>query len=87
MFGFILEWHFASVPHDISENIKQHFGDMKRGWVSLHVVVTMGKTSSKTSIFPDKEKDGYLLPLKTEVRKKEGIVADSSIFLLLEIRI
>ena len=80
-------WHFVSIPQDVSENIKNNFGDMKRGWGSLPVMVTVGKTSWKTSIFPDKETKGYLLPLKAEVRKKEGIAADDKIELLLEIRV
>ncbi len=80
-------WHFISVPLDISNDIKQHFGDRKRGWGSLPVIATIGKTSWNTSIFPDKKAAGYLLPLKADVRKKEGIVADSTISLLLEIRI
>ncbi len=78
-------WHFASVPKDISEDIKKNFGDRKRGWGSLPIIVTIGKTSWKTSIFPDKESGGYLLPLKAEVRKKENILADKDITLLIEI--
>lgn len=80
-------WHFASVPQDISEDIKQHFGDRKRGWGSLPVLVTIGTTNWKTSIFPDKKSGGYLLPLKADVRKKEKISADDKIQLSLEISI
>ncbi len=80
-------WHFASIPQDISEDIKHNFGDRKRGWGSLPVVVTIGKTDWKTSIFPDKKAGGYLLPLKANVRKKEGINADDKITLLLEINV
>ncbi|MBI4080555.1 MAG: DUF1905 domain-containing protein [Candidatus Levybacteria bacterium] len=80
-------WHFVSIPQDISEDIKNNFGNRKRGWGSLPVIVTIGKTSWRTSIFPDKKVGGYLLPLKAEVRKKEGIVAEDTVSLLLEIRI
>ena len=80
-------WHFATVPKDIFEDIKRNFGDMKRGWSSLLVVITVGKTSWKTSIFPDKETGGYLLPLKATVQKKENIVADTKVSLLLEIKV
>ena len=78
-------WHFVSIPQDISEDIKNHFGGMKRGWGSLPVMVTVGTTNWKTSIFPDKKAGGYLLPLKAQMRKKEGIVADDKIELLLEV--
>jgi hypothetical protein len=58
---------------------------MKHGWGSVPVTVTIGTTTWKTSIFPDKESGGYLLPLKADVRKKEHIAADSSVALRLEI--
>lgn len=80
-------WHFASVPQEISEDIKQHFGDRKRGWGSLPVLATIGTTNWKTSIFPDKKAGRYLLPLKADVRKKEKISADDKIQLSLEISI
>ena len=79
-------WHFVSVPKDISGDIKERFGDLRRGWGSIRVFVTIGKTRWKTSIFPDKKAACYLLPLKADVRKKEGILAEDMISLLLEIR-
>lgn len=80
-------WHFVSIPQDQSKEIKDRFGDMKRGWGSLPVMVTIGKTSWKTSIFPDKKVGAYLLPIKADVRKKEGIASGDSVTFLLEIRV
>ncbi len=80
-------WHFVSIPQDISEDIKRQFGDLKRGWGSLPVMVSIGKTSWNTSIFPDKKAGGYLLPIKADVRKKEGIVAKDTVIMLIEIRV
>ena len=80
-------WHFLSVPKKQSEKIKKVFGAMKRGWGSLPVDVTIGKTSWKTSIFPDKKSGAYLLPLKADVRKKEGISSGNKISFLLKIRV
>jgi hypothetical protein len=80
-------WHFVTVPQEISEDIKQLFGDRTRGWGSLPVTVTVGETSWNTSIFPDKKRAAYVLPLKAEVRKKENIVVDQTIDLVLEIRV
>lgn len=65
-------WHFASVPKKQSEEIKKN-ETVKRGWGSIPVQVTVGKTSWKTSIFPDKRSGSYLLPIKAEVRRKEHI--------------
>jgi hypothetical protein len=66
-------WHFVTLPKKESDEIKKNFGAKKRGWGSLRVTATIGKTTWKTSIFPDKKAGAYLLPLKAEVRKKEGI--------------
>jgi len=66
-------WHFVSVSRQASKDIREIFGGSVRGFGSIPVVVTVGQTSWKTSIFPDKKSGTYLLPLKAMVRKKEGI--------------
>ncbi len=80
-------WHFVTVPKKQSNEIKELFGGMAGGWGSLPVIVTIGKTSWKTSIFPAKKSGAYLLPLKAEVRKKEEITNGDTINFLLEIRV
>lgn len=79
-------WHFVSVPKKQAAEIKKKFGDNARGFGSLPVLVTIGKTKWKTSIFPEKKTGEYLLPLKAEVRKKEGIMNGDAISFLLEIK-
>lgn len=79
-------WHFATIPADIAADIDSVFGDLRRGWGSLRVRATIGITTWDTSIFPDKETKGYMLPLKASVRKKENISADDKISLTLEIK-
>ena len=66
-------WHFVTLPKKASKDIDFYFAHAKRGWGSIRVTVTLGKTSWKTSIFPDKKKDSYILPLKAQVRKEEEI--------------
>jgi hypothetical protein len=48
-------------------------------------MVTIGKTKWKTSVFPDKRSGTYLLPLKAEVRKKEGIFSEDTVSLTIEL--
>ncbi len=79
-------WHFVTVPKKESVAIKKRFGALKRGWGSLPVTVTIGETKWQTSIFPDKKIGGYVLPLKADVRKKEGVTNGATITFLLEIR-
>ncbi|MBM3925799.1 MAG: DUF1905 domain-containing protein [SAR202 cluster bacterium] len=66
-------WHFVTLPKEQSSEIKARFNLVKRGWGSLPVAVTIGKTTWDTSIFPDRESGAYLLPLKADVRAREGI--------------
>jgi hypothetical protein len=78
-------WHFISVPKKESQTIKATFAGMKRGFGSLRVIATVGKTKWKTSIFPDSESGTYFLPLKSEVRKKEKVKKGDEIEFTIEI--
>lgn len=66
-------WHFITVPKKESAFIKEQHGKNARGWGSLPVQATLGTTTWKTSIFPDKQSGTYLLPVKLAVRKLEGL--------------
>lgn len=78
-------WHFVTLPKKQSVQIKKLFGVLERGWGSLPVNVTVGKTRWKTSIFPDRKAGAYLLPLKTDVREKEKIKSGDTIAFLIEL--
>jgi hypothetical protein len=80
-------WHFVTLPKKESDKITAVFGGLKKGWGSLPVNVTIGNTTWKTSIFPDKKAGAYLLPLKAVIRKKEKITNDQTVTFLLEIQI
>ena len=78
-------WHFITIPKKQSDEIKKRFGTLARGWGSLPVHATVGKTSWKTSIFPDKKAGAYLLPVKADIRKKEKLENEATISLELRI--
>lgn len=65
-------WTFVSLPADESEEIREMAGGQVNGFGSLRVLVTIGGTSWKTSIFPSKD-DCYVLPVKRAVRKAEAL--------------
>jgi len=67
-------WHFITLPISLSNEIKDIVGDQKKGWGSIPVDVCVGNTNWKTSIFPDKKLNSYVLPLKASVRKSEQIL-------------
>jgi hypothetical protein len=72
-------WHFVTLPEKEARDIKNTFKGNSRAWGSIPVTVTLGTTTWKTSIFPDGKTDSYLLPLKAQVRKKEGVPKDGKI--------
>ena len=80
-------WRFVSVPKKLSAEIRDSFEALARGWGSLRVVVTVGKTSWQTSIFPDKKSGTYVLPLKAAVRKKENIADNTTIACEIEVKV
>ena len=79
-------WHFITLPKEVTEDINFYFGHTKRGWGSLPVTVTIGKTSWRTSIFADTKMETFLLPVKVEIRKKEILKEGDKVKLSLEIR-
>lgn len=78
-------WHFLTLPPDVSAGLKTLRGSPK-GFGSMRVAATIGETSWKTSVFPTKEGD-FLLPVKADVRKKEGLVPGDTVKLAVEVLI
>lgn len=68
-------WHFITLPKEEAAEIKAGLSGPRRGFGSVPVMVTVGETVWKTSIFPDNSSKSYLLPIKAAVRKKEDIEA------------
>lgn len=79
-------WHFITLTVEDSAEIREHSGAMARGFGSLPVRVAVGNTTWETSIFPDRKANAYLLPLKAEVRKREGIAEGDLVTVRLEVR-
>jgi Domain of unknown function (DUF1905) len=81
-------WHFITLPVDLAEDVRDHSEGRTAGFGSVPVKVTIGATSWSTSIFPDKRRNSFVLPLKKAVRKAEllevGDVADVQLFIDLE---
>lgn len=80
-------WHFINIPKKESLEITENFKEKKKGWGSLPVTSTIGKTSWDSSIFPDKKSGMYLLPLKASVRKTEKISAEDKVTFTIKLRV
>lgn len=64
-------WVFLTLPADIGEEVRLSSGP-PRGFGSVRVEVTIGTTTWRTSVFPEKER-GFVLPVKKDVRRREGL--------------
>lgn len=66
LFPMEAAWRYVSIPEAKVPNVP------RRGWGSVRVTVTTGKTTWQTSIFP--YQGGYFIPMKYAVCKAEGLV-------------
>lgn len=85
--GAKASWFFFTVPERESDSIKAKTFHKKRGWGSVRVRVTIGKTKWETSIFPDGKTGTYVLPVKAEVRKREGLKEGTTVAVTIELSV
>jgi len=65
-------WHFITVPEDHAGMIRMAV-PRRAGFGSVKVKARIGTSQWSTSIFPDSKNGTYLLPIKADVRKREGL--------------
>ena len=66
-------WHFVTLPFDLTDDIDELTTGRQGGFGSVRVEVTIGCTTWTTSVFPSKEQQSFILPVKAPVRKAEGL--------------
>ncbi len=64
-------WHFVTLPADVAEAIR--FFRPSKVFTPVAVTAEIGASTWKTSVFPDSKSGSFLLAVKAEVRKAEGI--------------
>ena len=67
----VAAWAFVTVPADVGEDVGLLSGP-PTGFGSVRVEVTVGASTWRTSVFPDKAR-GYVLPVKSAVRRREEL--------------
>jgi Domain of unknown function (DUF1905) len=66
-------WFFLTLPEELADDIQARTDDtIRRGFGSLRVEATIGRTTWRTSIFPG-QTGSYVLPVKKPVRTAESI--------------
>ena len=79
-------WYFVTLPHEVSDEIDFRYVGPKRGFGSIRVRVRVGDTTWDTSVFPSKEAESFVLPVKSQVREAEALELRQSIDFELEVR-
>lgn len=80
-------WYFLSLPARVSREIRLvDAGPRRMGFGSLRVEVTVGGSTWQTSIFPSTPLKTYLLPVKANIRKREGLLEGRSADVRLVVR-
>ncbi|PBQ34920.1 hypothetical protein CNR22_15400 [Sphingobacteriaceae bacterium] len=72
-------WYFVSLPKEMSKEIRDILGSQEEGWGRLKAIARIGNSEWKTAIWFDSKRKTYLLPLKTEIRRKENIDLENQI--------
>ena len=68
-------WYFVSLPSELSTEIRVALKSEEQGWGRLKVTARIGNHEWETAIWFDTKANTYLLPLKSDVRRKEKIEA------------
>ena len=66
-------WCFVSLPEDDADTIDALMHGRTNGIGSVRVEVTIGRTTWRTSLFPDTKRGTYVLPVKRPVRAAEDL--------------
>jgi hypothetical protein len=75
-------WHFVTLPTDVADAIDETVGE-RAGFGSIPVEATIGASTWKTSLFPDKQSASFVLPVKKAVRQRELLEVDAPVLVRL----
>jgi hypothetical protein len=66
-------WHFVALPREMSAEIRENLKWQEEGWGRLKAASRIGNTAWDTAIWFDTRQKTYLLPIKAEIRRSEGL--------------
>ena len=78
-------WCFVTVPQEVSDEVRERAG-APRGFGSVRVSVECGGSRWHTSVFPDAESGGFVLPVKKAVRVAEDVDEGDELTVTLQVR-
>lgn len=68
-------WYFISLPKSLAKEIRENLKWQEEGWGRLKAIASVGGSEWSTAIWFDTKKGTYLLPIKSGIRTKEGLVS------------
>jgi hypothetical protein len=78
-------WHFLTLPPDVSEQLRLRAGALATPGGAVPVVAAIGEARWETSVFYDRKRDAYLLPVKAPVRRQAGIAEGDEVRFTVEV--
>jgi Domain of unknown function (DUF1905) len=76
-------WYFVSLPTKLAKEIRNALKSEEEGWGRLKATAKIGNSDWKTAIWFDTKMGTYLLPLKAEIRKRENLIIDKDVKIVL----
>lgn len=74
----------AALPEKASDDIDAAV-PLKGGFGSVRVRVRIGTSTWSTSVFPDSKRGCYIVPVKAEVRRREGVDLGDTVRIRIEL--
>lgn len=72
-------WVFISIPKNISKEIRENLQWQEEGWGRMKATAIIKEIKWDTAIWFDTKMNTYLLPVKSEIRKKACLKLDDVI--------
>ena len=72
-------WHFVTIPDELVEEVRELSEGSRKPFGSSPVEATIGSSIWTTSIFADRKRDSFLLPVKAGVRDAENLLAGDQV--------
>ena len=78
-------WVFASLPFDLADEIDDLTRGRQGGFGSVRVEVTLGPSTWRTSLFPDRRRETFVLPVKRAVRTAADVAPGDTVHVRLRL--
>jgi hypothetical protein len=66
-------WYFITLPETLAKEIRETLKWQEEGWGRLKVIAKIDDYEWKTAIWFDTKLNTYLLPVKSEIRKRGNL--------------